>query len=75
MVSLIIIGNYVFNYWKVHKMPIFWKHQYSNPIKVLVFISNIKSYVPINYVKLQVVYICLKLTGSLQKGRCKITQK
>ena len=27
-------------------MPFFGKHQYSNTIKVLIFISNIKSYVP-----------------------------
>ena len=44
---------------KVHKMPIFRKHQYANTIKVLIFISNIKSYIPLNYAKPQVAYICL----------------
>ena len=59
-ISLILLGTMFLIIEKVHKMPIFRKHQYSNTIKVLMFISNIKSYVPINfYVKLQVAYICL----------------
>ena len=52
---------------KVHKMPIFRKHQYSNTIKVFVFISNIKSYVPIKLCKTTGSIHLFKLAGSLQK--------
>ena len=52
---------------KVHKMPIFQQHQYSNTIKVLVFISNIKSYVPIKLCKTTGSIHLFKLMGSLQK--------
>ena len=41
--SLILLGIKFLIIEKVHKMPIFRKHQYSNTIKVLIFISNIKS--------------------------------
>ena len=40
--SFNIIRYYALIIEKVHKMPIFRKHQYSNTIKVLIFISNIK---------------------------------
>ena len=52
---------------KVHKMPIFQKHQYSNTIKILIFISNIKSYVPIKLCKTTGSIHLFKLTGSLQR--------
>ena len=42
--SLILLGVVFLIIEKAHKMPIFRKHQYSNTIKVLIFISNIKSY-------------------------------
>ena len=57
--SLILLGIMFLIIEKVHKMPIFRKHQYSNTIKVLVFISNISLMFQLNYAKLQVVYICL----------------
>ena len=40
-------------------MPIFRKYCYSNTIKIMLFISDIESYVLSNYVKHQVVYIYL----------------
>ena len=43
--SLLLLGIMFLIIEKVHKMPIFRKHQYSNTIKVLIFISNIKSYI------------------------------
>ena len=52
---------------KAHKMPIFRKHQYSNTIKVLIFISNMKSYVPIKLCKTTGSIHMFKLMGSLQK--------
>ena len=48
-------------------MPIFRKHQYSNTIKVLIFISNIKSYVPVKLCKTTGSIHLFKLMGSLQK--------
>ena len=32
---------------KLYRMPIFRKYHYSNTIKIMIFISDIKSYVPI----------------------------
>ena len=52
---------------KVHKMPIFRKHQSSNTIKVLIFISNIKSYVPVKLCRTTGSIHLFKLMGSLQK--------
>ena len=49
--SLLLLGNMFFTIEKVYKMPIFRKFQYSNTIKVMIFISNIKSYVPIKLCK------------------------
>ena len=57
--TLILLGIIFIIIEKVHKMPIFRKHQYSNTIKILIFISNKNLMFQLNYVKLQVVYICL----------------
>ena len=48
-------------------MPIFRKHQYSNTIKILIFILNIKSYIPIKLCKTMGSIHLFKLTGSLQR--------
>ena len=53
-------------------MPIFRKHQYSNTIKVLIFISNIKSYVPIKLCKTTGSIHLFKLTRNLQKEDIKL---
>ena len=63
--SLILLGIIFLIIEKVHKMPIFRKHQYSNTIKVLIFISNIKSYVPIKLCKTTCSIHLFKLMGSL----------
>ena len=65
--SLILLGIMFLIIEKVHKMPIFWKHRYSNTIIVLVFISNIKSYVPIKLCKTTGSIHLFKLMGSLQR--------
>ena len=61
-----IIFNIVVNE-KVHKMPIFRKYQYSNTIKIIIFISNIKSYVPIKLCKTSDRIHLFKLMESLQR--------
>ena len=65
--SLILPGIMFLIIEKVHKMPIFRKHQYSNTIKVLIFISNIKSYIPIKLCKTTGSIHLFKLMGSLQR--------
>ena len=48
-------------------MPIFRKYQYSNTIKILIFISNIKSYLPIKLCRTTGSMHFFKLKGILQK--------
>ena len=64
--SLILLGVMFLIIEKVHKMPIFRKYQYSNTIKIMIFISNIKSYVPIKLCKTSGSIHLFKLMGSLQ---------
>ena len=56
--SLILLGVMFLTIEKVHKMPIFRKHQYSN---------TIKSYVPIKLCKTSRSIHLFKLMGSLQR--------
>ena len=49
--SLILLGIMFLAIERVYKIPIIRKHQYSNTIKIMVFFSNIKSYVPIKLCK------------------------
>ena len=65
--SLILLGVMFLVIEKVHKMPIFRKHQYSYTIKLLIFISNIKSYIPIKLCKTTGSIHLFKLSGSLQR--------
>ena len=48
-------------------MPIFRKYRYSNTIKVMLFISDIKSYVPIKLCKTSGSIHLFKLNGSVIK--------
>ena len=67
MVIFNIIGIIFLIIEKAHKMPVFRKHPYSNTIKVLIFISNIRSYVPIKLCKTTVSIHLFKLMGNLQR--------
>ena len=67
--TLILLGIIFLIIEKVHKMPIFRKHQYSNTIKELIFISNIKSYVPFKLCKTTGSIHLFKLMGSLAKKK------
>ena len=49
--SLILMGIMFLVIEKIYKIPIFRKYQYSNMIKIMIFFSNIKSYVPIKLSK------------------------
>ena len=52
---------------KLYRMPIFRKFCYSNTIKIMIFISDIKSYVPIKLCKTSGSIHLFKLTGSINK--------
>ena len=48
-------------------MPMFRKYCYSNMIKIMIFLSDIKSYVPIKLYKTSGSIHLFKLTGSINK--------
>ena len=52
---------------KLYRMPVFRKYCYSNKIKIMIFISDIKSYVPIKLCKTSGSIHLFKLTGSINK--------
>ena len=52
---------------KLYGMPIFRKYHYSNTIKIMLFISDIKLYVPIKLCKTSGSIHLFKLTGSITK--------
>ena len=53
-------------------MPIFRKYHYSNTIKIMLFISDIKSYVPIKLCKMSGSIHLFKLTGNINKENIKL---
>ena len=65
--TLILMGVMCLTIEKLYKMPIFGKYQYSNMIKIMIFFSNIKSYVPIKLCKTSGSIHLFKLTGSLNR--------
>ena len=52
---------------KLYRMPMFRKYPYSNTIKIMIFFSDIKSYVPIKLCKTSGSIQLFKLTGSINK--------
>ena len=52
---------------KLYRMPIFRKYHYSNTITIMLFISDIKSYVPIKLCKMSGSIHLFKLTGNINK--------
>ena len=65
--SLILLGAMFLIIEKVHKMPIFSKYQYSNTIKIMIFISNIKLYVEVKLCKISGSINLFKMMASLQR--------
>ena len=57
---------------KLYRMPMFRKYHYSNTIKIMIFISDIKSYVPIKLCKTLGSIHLFKLTGSINKENVKL---
>ena len=52
---------------KLYRMPMFKKYRYSNTIKIMLFISDIKLYVPIKLCKTSGSIHLFKLTGSINR--------
>ena len=52
---------------KLYRMTIFRKYRYSNTIKIMIFISDIKLYVPIKLCKTSGSVHLFKLKGSINK--------
>ena len=52
---------------KLYRIPMFRKYHYSNTIKIMIFISDIKSYVPIKLCKTSGSIHLFKLRGSINK--------
>ena len=65
--SLILIGIMFLTVEKLYKMPIFRKYCYSNTIKIMLFLSNIESYVPIKLCKTSGSIHLFKLRGSINR--------
>ena len=49
--SLILLCVLFLTIEKLYRMPIFRKFHYSNTIKIMIFLSDIKSYIPIKICK------------------------
>ena len=65
--SLILLCILFLTIEKLYRMPVFRKYRYSNTIKIMLFISDIKSYVPIKLCKTSGSIHLFKLTGSINK--------
>ena len=65
--SLILLCVMFLTIEKLYRMPIFRKYHYSNTIKIMIFLSDIKSYVPIKLCKTSGSVHLFKLTGSINK--------
>ena len=65
--SLILLCILFLTIEKLYRMPIFTKYHYSNTIKIKLFISDIKSYVPIKLCKTLGSIHLFKLMGSINK--------
>ena len=65
--SLILLGVLFLTIEKLYRMPSFRKYRYSNTIKIMLFISDIKSYVPIKLCKTSGSIHLFKLNGSINK--------
>ena len=66
--SLILLGVLFLTIEKLYRMPIFRKYCYSNTIKIMIFLSDIKSYVPIKVCKTSGSIHLFKLMGTINKA-------
>ena len=65
--SIILLCILFLTIEKLYRIPIFRKYHYSNTIKIMLFISDIKSYVPLKLCKTSGSIHLFKLTGTINK--------
>ena len=65
--SLILFCVLFLTIERLYRMPIFRKLRYSNTIKIMLFISDIKSYIPLKLCKTSGSIHLFKLNGNLDK--------
>ena len=65
--SIILLCILFLTIEKLYRMPSFRKYHCSNTIKIMLFISDIKSYVPLKLCKTSGSVHLFKLTGSINK--------
>ena len=70
--SIILLCILFLTIEKLYRMPMFRKYRYSNTIKIMIFISDIKSYVPVKLCKTSGSIHLFKLTGSINKENVKL---
>ena len=70
--SIILLCVLFLTVEKLYRMPMFRKYHYSNTIKIMLFISDIKSYVPLKLCKTSGSIHLFKLTGSVNKEKYKV---
>ena len=70
--SIILLCVLFLTIEKLYRMPMFRKYCYSNTIKIMIFISDIKLYVPIKLCKTLGSIHLFKLTGSINKENIKL---
>ena len=70
--SIILLCILFLTIEKLYRMPIFKKYHYSNTIKIMIFFSDIKSYVPLKLCKTSGSIHLFKLTGSINKENIKL---
>ena len=67
MVIIDIILCFILTIERLYRMPIFRKYRYSNTIKIMLFISDMKSYVPLKLCKTSGSIHLFKLNRSVIK--------
>ena len=70
--SIILLCVLFLTIEKLYRRPIFRKYHYSNTIKIMLFISDIKSYVPLKLCKTSGSIHLVKLTGCINKENIKL---
>ena len=70
--SIMLLGIIFLVLERLNKMPIFDKYRYSNMIKIMLFISDIKSYVPVKICKTTGSIHLFKIKGNIQRDNLKL---
>ena len=65
--SIILLGVLFLTIEKLYRMAIFRKYHYSSTVKIMIFLSDIKSYIPLKLCKTSGSIHLFRLTGSINK--------